>query len=67
METKIGYKQRNEKKEQMSYVRMDDSMISRVNEIRKRTGISTSEIIREAVRRLLNEIDQTGSFTLKMN
>lgn len=67
METKIGYKQRNEKKEQMSYVRMDESMISRVNEIRARTGISTSEIIREAVRRLLREIDESGSFSLKMN
>lgn len=67
MEKEIGYKQRNEKKEQMSYVRMDESMISRVNEIRARTGISTSEIIREAVRRLLREIDETGSFSLKMN
>ena len=67
METKIGYKQRNEKKEQMSYVRMDESMISRVNEIRVKTGISASEIIREAVRRLLSEIDSTGSFSLKMN
>ena len=67
METKIGYKQRNEKKEQMSYVRMDESMISRVNEIRAKTGISTSEIIREAVRRLLREIDESGSFSLKMN
>jgi len=67
MEKEIGYKQRNEKKEQMSYVRMDESMISRVNEIRAKTGISTSEIIREAVRRLLREIDETGSFSLKMN
>lgn len=67
MEKEIGYKQRNEKKEQMSYVRMDESMISRVNEIRAKTGISTSEIIREAVRRLLREIDESGSFSLKMN
>lgn len=67
MEKEIGYKQRNEIKEQMSYVRMDESMISRVNEIRAKTGISTSEIIREAVRRLLREIDETGSFSLKMN
>ena len=63
----IGYKEVKEKKEQIQYCRMDVSMISRIKEIRRKTGISTSEIIREAVRRLLNEIDQTGSFTLKMN
>ena len=67
MENQIGYKEVKEKKEQTQYCRMDDSMISRIKEIRRKTGISTSEIIREAVRRLLNEIDQTGSFTLKMN
>jgi predicted DNA-binding protein len=67
MEEIIGYKEAKELKEQTLYCRMDDSMILRVKEIRRKTGISTSEIIREAVRRLLNEIDTTGSFTLKMN
>lgn len=67
MENQIGYKELKEKKEQIQYCRMDDSMISRIKEIRRKTGISTSEIIRESVRRLLNEIDSTGSFTLKMN
>ena len=67
MENQIGYKEVKEKKKQIQYCRMDDSMISRIKEIRRKTGISTSEIIRESVRRLLNEIDQTGSFTLKMN
>jgi len=67
MEEILGYKESKELKEQTLYCRMDDSMILRVKEIRRKTGISTSEIIREAVRRLLFEIDTTGSFTLKMN
>jgi len=45
---------------------MDDSMIERLREIRRKTGISTSEVIREAVRRLLQEVDETGSIHLKL-
>ena len=67
MENLNGYKESKELKEKIQYCRMDDSMIARVKEIRRKTGISTSEIIREAVRRLLNEIDEIGSFNLKMN
>jgi hypothetical protein len=67
METIEGYKFRTEKKKQILYSRMDDSMIQRLREIRKRTGISVSEIIRESVRRLLQEVDQTGSINLKIN
>lgn len=67
MENVIGYKDEKEKKEQMQYCRMDRSMISRLKEIRRRTGISTSEVIREAVRRLLLEIDNAnGNFTMKI-
>lgn len=67
MEEIKGYKEQKELKEKTLYCRMDDSMVSRVKEIRRKTGISTSEIIRESVRRLLQEIDETGSFSLKMN
>lgn len=66
METQ-GYKIANEKKKQILYSRMDDSMIKRLRDIRKRTGISVSEIVREAVRRLLKEVDETGSINLKIN
>jgi len=66
METQ-GYKVAFEKKKQILYSRMDDSMISRLRDIRKKTGISVSEIIREAVRRLLQEVDETGSINLKLN
>jgi len=66
-ETIQGYKVAYEQKKQILYSRMDDSMISRLRDIRKKTGISVSEIIREAVRRLLQEVDETGSINLKLN
>lgn len=66
MDTVQGYKVAYEKKKQILYSRMDDSMITRLREIRRKTGISCSEIIREAVRRLLQEVDETGSINLKI-
>jgi predicted DNA-binding protein len=67
MDTINGYKVAFEQKKQILYSRMDDSMIQRLREIRKKTGISVSEIIREAVRRLLQEVDEKGSINLKLN
>jgi hypothetical protein len=67
MDAVNGYKINYEKKKQHLYSRMDDSMINRLKEIRRKTGISVSEIIRESVRRLLQEIDETGSINLKIN
>jgi hypothetical protein len=67
MDTVEGYKTSFEKKQKILYSRMDDSMISRLREIRRKTGISVSEIIRESVRRLLKEIDESGSISLKLN
>jgi len=66
METIEGYKVAYEKKKKILYSRMDDSMIDSLKEIRRKTGISTSEVIREAVRRLLQEVDETGSIHLKV-
>ncbi len=66
-ETVEGYRVAYEKKKKILYSRMDDSMTTRLRDIRKKTGISVSEIIRESVRRLLNEVDQTGSINLKIN
>lgn len=66
METIEGYKVAYEKKKKILYSRMDNSMIERLREIRRKTGISTSEVIREAVRRLLQEVDETGSIHLKV-
>lgn len=66
METVKGYKVVFEKKKQILYSRMDETMIQRLKEIRQKTGISVSEIIRESVRRLLQEVDETGSINLKI-
>lgn len=67
METTVqGYKVAYEKKKDILYSRMDETMIKRLREVKRKTGISVSEIIREAVRRLLNEIQETGSFNLKI-
>jgi len=66
-ETIEGYKIRREKKTKILYSRMDDTMIEKLKTIRDKTGISISEIIREGVRRLLADVDQTGGFTLKIN
>jgi len=67
MDTVNGYKEFTEKKKQILYSRMDDTMIKRLRDIRKKTGISVSEIIREAVRRLLREIEETGGINLRIN
>jgi Arc/MetJ-type ribon-helix-helix transcriptional regulator len=66
-ETVEGYKLVYEKKKKILYSRMDDSMIEKLKNIRKKTGISVSEVIRESVRRLLKEVDETGSINLKIN
>ena len=65
-ETIEGYKLAYEPKKKILYSRMDDSMIDRLREIRRKTGISVSEIIREGVRRLLIEVEQNGSINLKL-
>jgi hypothetical protein len=66
MELATGYKTKFEIKKQHLFCRMDDSMIDKLRDIRKKTGISVSEVIREAVRRLLLEIEATGSINLKI-
>lgn len=66
MESINGYKVAYEKKKKILYSRMDETMIQRLREIRKKTGISVSEIIRESVRRLLQEVDEKGSINLKI-
>ena len=67
MDTVEGYKEFTEQKKQILYCRMDDSMIDQLRDIRIKTGISVSEIIRESVRRLIHEVNTSGSISLKMN
>jgi hypothetical protein len=66
MELVKGYKAKFEIKERNLFCRMDSSMIERLKEIRRASGISCSETVREAVRRLFAEIDQSGNITLKI-
>ena len=66
MDVVKGYKAKFEIKGKNLYCRMDSTMIQRLKDIRKATGISCSETVREAVRRLFNEIDQSGNITLKI-
>jgi len=66
METN-GYKTTFEKKNQRLYLRLDDSMIDKLKEIRRKTGISVSELVRESVRRLLQEVNAEGDINLKLN
>lgn len=65
METNNGYKTSFEQKKERMDLRMDKSMIQQLKGIRRRTGISVSELIREAVRRLLQEFEETNN--LKLN
>ena len=67
METIEGYDIPKETKKDIVYVRMNKTMIKRLREIRSKTGISVSQIVRESLRRLMTEIDETGSFNLKLN
>jgi predicted DNA-binding protein len=67
MECANGYKSNYEIKQKHLFVRMDDSMIDRLQAIKKKSGISVSEIIRESVRRLFQEADESGSINLKVN
>ncbi len=59
-----GYKSTAQKKKQILQVRMDDIMISQLNEIRDTCGISCSEIIRCAVRDLLAKARENGTIKL---
>ena len=56
---------KNNKKDDIIYSRIDKKMISRLHELRSITGISTSELIRESVRRMLVEIELDG--VMKLN
>lgn len=61
-----GYKLAREKKKEILHCRMDQSMIDKLKEIRLKTGISNSEIIREGVRRLLKDVESRGSFNIEI-
>ena len=67
METIKGYEIRKETMKDIIYVRMNKTMINQLKNIRSKTGIPVSEIIRESVKQTLHEIDETGSLNIKIN
>ena len=53
-----GYKIGEEKKVGIVYCRMDKTMREKLLHIREKTGISTSELIRESVRRFFKDLEK---------
>jgi Arc/MetJ-type ribon-helix-helix transcriptional regulator len=64
MELKNAYKERFEFKDGRIYIRLDNSMINELREIRRKTGISMSESIRESIRRLIKDVNDKGNMNL---
>ena len=67
METIKGYEIQKETMQDIIYVRMKKPMINQLKNVRSKTGIPVSEIIRESVKQTLLEIDETGSLNIKIN
>ena len=67
MEITSGYKTKFETKNQRVFIRLDSSMNERLKQIRRETGISLSELCREAVRRLLQEVGESGNVNLNLD
>lgn len=66
METIQGFDITRETKKDIVYVRMTKTMINKLRTIRRKTGIPISEIVRESVRKTLTEVDEIGSFNIKI-
>ena len=66
MTTIKGHEFSKKGKQEIIYSRMDDDMISQLKNIRKITGMPISEIVRESVRRVLLEVQETGSLKIKI-
>ena len=67
METIKGFDIPKQTKKDIIYVRMSKSMINQLKNIRSKTGIPVSEIIRESVRKTLIEVEELGSLNIKVN
>ena len=65
METMTDQISRKGKKD-IVYCRMDALMIRQLFQLRELSGISTSEIIRESVRRMLEDVKMEGTVNLSI-
>jgi predicted DNA-binding protein len=66
METIKGHDLQRETKKDIIYVRMTDTMIKELKDIRTKTGIPVSEVVRESVKRLLQEVNEMGSLNIRV-
>lgn len=66
METIKGYDIPRETKPDIVYVRMTKAMIKELRNIRSKTGLPVSEIVRESVRKTLIEVSESGSLNIKV-
>ena len=66
MNTIKGNEIPKETKKDIVYVRMNDDMIKELKDIRTKTGIPISEIIRESVKQTLIDSNETGSLNFKI-
>jgi predicted DNA-binding protein len=57
--------QKKSNKKDILYFRVDKEMMERLLRVSKITNLSSSEIIRQAVRKLLTEAE-SGEFTIKL-
>ena len=66
MNTIKGHELVKETKKDIIYVRMTKPMIQELKNIRTQTGIPISEVVRESVKRLLQEVNEMGSLNIKV-
>lgn len=65
-ETTIALEPKRKGKRDIIYCRMDETMINELLKLKESSGISVSEIIRESVRRLLEDAKMVGSVELSV-
>ena len=66
MEAKTETQINRKGKRDIVYCRMDNTMIKQLFELRELSGISTSEIIRESVRRMLDDVKLESGLNLSI-
>lgn len=64
MKLNDGYKNKHEIKMQRMEFRLDTSMYKQLLDIRKRHGVSVSELIRESIRRLIADAKEKAGVKL---
>jgi|GEM_PF-2582729 len=66
MEESTTLRERRKGKKDIIYCRMDNEMINELFTLRETHGISVSEIVRESVRRLIDDAKMVGGVSLSI-